>query len=89
MKFTFSNDIGLYIYIFTNEKMVFSYIFKIEFEIIKSRLKIQTAFYAKEQAILLVFLQSILKIKPLVYRANSFFKMPSRISKTFSTQGGA
>ena len=63
MEYTFSNDIGLYIYIFSNEKMVCSYIFKSEFEIMKRPSENSDGlFYAKTRSNFQVFLQLTFKI---------------------------
>ena len=62
---------GLYIYIFSNEKMVYSYIFKSEFKIMKKPSEISDGlFYNKERSNFKVFLQSILKTRSLVFYFN-------------------
>ena len=58
----FSNDISLYIYIFSNKKVIDVYIFNSEFKIMKKPSEISDGlFYAKERSNFEVFLQMLFK----------------------------
>lgn len=70
MEYTFSNDIGLYIYIFSNEKVINVCIFHGEFKVMKKPSKISGPFHAKVRSIFRYFCKSSLKDDRLYFYFN-------------------